>query len=175
LPLSTTVRTFHFHSSGGKAAPQCPIRLPPTTNLSRRPTPPGKRFPCHRLPPLELIIDHRRPCTSDPATTSRRTTRARSSSTSTPSPSATFRPHHRRSPSPAPSQAYSGEPPFHPRLPIGPSWTRCPPRQHLPHCLVTGRRDFTGTAQREEGDWGSPASAHGPKGQVGRETLAGLA
>jgi hypothetical protein len=97
--LTIAVPLRHLPSRGSTLSSP-PLRLAPASSPSRWLSPPPRALLHRRLFLDEFTIDRSRSCTSDPATTSRRTVRACSSSTSTPSPSATFRLHRHRSPSP---------------------------------------------------------------------------
>jgi hypothetical protein len=142
-PSSATADPLCHRPSQGSAPSSPPLRLAPASSPSRWLSPPTRAL--LRSPPLPRCVHRRLPM------------------------SVHLRPHHPfeedcASPyfiyvhtfsvcdlpsaplsvtfsrlSPPPSQACSGEPPFHPTPPIGPSWTRRPPRQHLPCYLIATR------------------------------------
>jgi hypothetical protein len=118
-------------------------------------------------PSFFLTVDCDHPCTSGPATTSKRTARAHSSPMSTPSSSATAclschrHPLRHRVPHCRSTALVSPFPPN--RLPSVPHGPRVPHR----YTFAAGRQDFANNARREEGDWNSLLQSCGPKRSSG--------
>jgi hypothetical protein len=89
-PSPATTTFSRCRPSRASALLSSPLPLASAFGPSHRPMKPGSTVHRPLLPTHEFTVDRRHPCTSGPATTLRRTARARSSSTSTPTSPMTF-------------------------------------------------------------------------------------
>jgi hypothetical protein len=174
-PLPATVVTFHCRSSGSKAAPQCPLRLPSTSSPSHRPMAPGEAIIraavflplLHHQPPFSVLLrpsyDFQRVHLSSTFLYDYFTVGDRWSappSSSSPQSSFLSSPLHY-------SERRTVQPP-----PIGSPWTQRHPRQNLVRPLTVGGPDLAGEATGGKGERLSHVSGSGPKGSSGSSPAA---